>query len=285
VKIGWPTSSVRCCKRDSSTAINLNPSAAKLTTAFLTMPLSAADFATARPVIGSVSAVGSLELHGVGISQVGTLFSGDSIRSHEKGYAQVLIGTDSRIELSEKTDVRVNRDARGVQIAMNSGLVGFMARTPLRIDLSPFEITASDDASGNVAIINPATAGVRVFNGKVTVRNLKTFESFVLTKGQEEVLGLKDGVHRPSLGQIASKDTETQRKAASRDFYSGFCLCLCVSVVNLTWIFPIFPMASPVTSKRSPQPAGRREPREGCHKRESCSLRRPVPTSHDSIAL
>jgi len=175
-----------------------------LTTVLVTMPLSAADFSAARPVIGSVSAVGSVDLRGVAISQEGTLFSGDSVRSHEKGYAKVLIGTGSKIELSEKTDIIVNRDARGVQIAMNSGIVGFTALTPLRIDVAPFEVTASNDASGNVAIMNTTTAGVRAINGQVTVRNLKTSESFVITKGQEQILGLKDGVHAPSLGQIAT---------------------------------------------------------------------------------
>src|SRR5437764_1284409 len=145
-----------------------------LTTTFITMPLSAADFSTTRPVIGSVSVVGSVDLRGVGISQEGTLFAGDSISAHEKGYAKVLLGTGSKIELSEKTSVRVNRDSQGVLIAMNSGLVGFTAHTPLRIDVSPFEVTATDDASGNVAIMSTTTAGIRAINGKVTVRNLKT---------------------------------------------------------------------------------------------------------------
>jgi len=74
----------------------------------------------------------------------------------------------------------------------------------LRIDVMPFEVTASDDASGNVAIMSPTTAGVRAINGKVTVRNLKTSESFLITKGQERLLGLQNGVHAPSLGEIAS---------------------------------------------------------------------------------
>jgi hypothetical protein len=175
-----------------------------MTTTFITMPLSAADFSTTRPVIGSVSAVGSVDLRGVGISQEGTLFAGDSIRSHEKGYAKVLLGTGNKIELNEKTDVNISRDSQGVKIAMNSGLVGFTARTTLRIDVLPFEVIATDDASGNVAIMGSNTAGVRAINGKVTVRNLKTSESFVLTKGQERLLGLRDGLHTPSLGELAS---------------------------------------------------------------------------------
>jgi len=174
-----------------------------LTTTFVTMPLSAADFATVRPVLGSVSAVGNVELRGVGVSE-GTLFSGDSIRAREKGYAKILIGTGNKIELNEKTDVNVKRDGEAVKIAMNSGTLGFTAHSPLRIDVLPFEVIASDDASGNVAIMSSTTAGVRAINGKVTVRNLKTSESFVVLKGQERLLGLRDGIHAPSLGELAS---------------------------------------------------------------------------------
>jgi len=179
-----------------------------LTTVLVTMPLSAADFSTTRPVIGSVSAVGPVALRGVGISQDGTLFSGDSIHAGLKGYAKVLIGTGSKIELSEKTDVSINRDPRGVQIAMNSGMVGFTARTPLRIDVAPFEVTATDDSSGKVAIMGTTAADVRAINGKVTVRNLKTSESFILTTGQEQLIRLQDGAHAPSLGEIATNVPE-----------------------------------------------------------------------------
>jgi hypothetical protein len=175
-----------------------------LTTTFITMPLSAADFTSARPVLGSVSAVGSVYLRGVGISQEGTLFPGDTIRSNEKGYAKVLLGTGSKIELMEKTDLTLNRDSQGVKVAMNTGTIGFTAHTPLRIDVEPFEVTATDDSSGNVAIMSSKTAGVRAINGKVTVRNLKTSESFVVLKGQERLLGLQNGVHAPSLAEVAA---------------------------------------------------------------------------------
>src|SRR5215510_14217856 len=165
------------------------------TTVLVTMPVSAADFGTAKSVIGSVSSVGPVELRGIGISQEGTLFAGDSIRAGQKGYAKVLLGTGSKVELSEKTDVNISRDAQGVKIAMNVGTLGFTASTPLRIDVLPFEVTASDGAAGNVAIMSSGTAGIRALNGKVSVRNLKTSESFILTKGQERLLGLKNGAH------------------------------------------------------------------------------------------
>jgi hypothetical protein len=175
-----------------------------LSIAFITMPVSAADFSTRNSAIGSVSAVGLVDLRGVGISQEGTLFAGDSIRAHEKGYAKVLLGTGSKIELSEKTDITVNRDGQGVKIAMTTGTVGFTAKSALRIDVAPFEVIASDDASGHVAILSPTIAGIRALSGKVTVRNLKTSESFELSKGQEQFLGLPNGIHAPALAEVAS---------------------------------------------------------------------------------
>lgn len=175
-----------------------------LTTTFITMPVSGADLSAPRPVIGSVSAVGNVDLRGFAISQEGTVFSGDSIRAHQKAYAKVLLEKGSKLEISEKTDLKVNRDGQGVQIAMNAGTLGFTARTPLRIDVQPFEILASDDAAGNVAIMSSTTAGVRAIHGKVTVRNRKTSESFVLMKGQERLLGLYDGTQRVTFADIAS---------------------------------------------------------------------------------
>src|SRR5438552_7948430 len=176
-----------------------------LTTTLITMPLSGADFTTpARPVLGSVSAVGPVELRGIRISQEGTLFAGDSIRADVKGYAKVLLGDSGKIELAENTDVNVNHDGQGVKIAMNAGTVGFTSGTSLRIDALPFEVTATDGAAGNIAIMSPTVAGVRAINGKVSVRNLKTSELFVLTKGQERLLGLSNGAHTPSLAELAS---------------------------------------------------------------------------------
>jgi hypothetical protein len=175
-----------------------------ITTALVTMPVSAADFTTSKSLIGSVSAVGPVELRGIGISQEGTLFAGDRIRAGNRGYAKVLLGTGDKVELAEQTDVNVNRDAQGVKIAMNAGTVGFTANSPLRIDVLPFEVTATDGSAGHVAIMKSGTAGIRAVNGKLTIRNLKTSESFILTKGQERLISLRNGAQARSLGEIAS---------------------------------------------------------------------------------
>jgi len=169
-------------------------------TLVITTPVSAADFTTSKSVIGSVSALGQVELRGVGITQEGTVFAGDRIRSGQKGYAKVLLGTTGQIELIGQTDVSVDRDAQGIKIAMNTGAVGFTAKTPLRIDFMPFEITASDGAAGHVAV-RTGSAGIRAITGKVTVRNLKTSETFIVEKGQERLVGLQ----APPLAQVASR--------------------------------------------------------------------------------
>src|SRR5215510_7018702 len=174
-----------------------------LMTVFVTMPVSAADFSTTKTVIGSVSAVGQVELRGIAISQEGTLFAGDIIRTNQKGFAKVLLGS-GKIELLEKTNIQVNRDAQGLKVAMNAGMIGFSAHTPLRIDILPFELIATDDSSGNLAILPSGAAALRTINGKVTVRNVNTSESFVLVKGQGMLLSLKQGVSALSLAEVAS---------------------------------------------------------------------------------
>jgi len=167
------------------------------------MPLSGADFSKSNPVIGSVKAAGSVELRGVQISREGTLFAGDTIRTRTDGYARLVLSSGDKIEVAQNTDVNVNRDAQGVQIAMNTGVLGFAAHSPLRIDVLPYEVVASDNASGNV-VIGSTTAGIRAIDGKLIVRNRKTSESFVLSKGEERFFALPGGVRSPALAQVAS---------------------------------------------------------------------------------
>lgn len=177
-----------------------------LTTTFITMPVSAADFPAAKPVIGSVSAIGPVELRGVVISQEGTLFAGDSIRSLGKGYAKVAFTSGNKIEMNENAQVQVSSDKEGTRVLLAAGNIGFSAAkaTPLRLAVQPFEIVATDSAGGNVAVQASGIAGVRTTKGKVTVRNLKTSESFVLLKGEERLLYTTTGKVGKSLGQVAS---------------------------------------------------------------------------------
>jgi hypothetical protein len=174
-----------------------------VTMTFVTMPLTAADFPPTTPAIGSINSVGSVELRGVGISQEEKLFAGDSIRSHENGSANVLFGTGSRIDLAENTDVNVNSDKMGVKIAMNSGAIGFTASKPLRIDVLPYEVVASDNATGSVSFTG-TNAKIRATDGKVLIRNLKTAKSFVITKGHEGFIEANNGDYSVSIAEFAS---------------------------------------------------------------------------------
>jgi hypothetical protein len=169
-----------------------------LTTTFITTPISAAEFAP-KGALGSVSAVGNVQLRGITISQEGTLFAGDSVRANEKAYAKVLLHNGNKIEVGEKTEITVNE---GV-IALLAGNVNFSGRNPVRIAFEPFEITATD-AAGNISVNAGTAAGVRSLNGTVTVRNKKTQQSYVLTKGQERWFGLNDGSAPKPLAELAS---------------------------------------------------------------------------------
>ena len=171
---------------------------------FLTVPLSATDLQVASRMIGSVGAVGPVDLRGVAITGDGTLFSGDRIHVYEKGYAKVLAGAGSKVEVFESSDVNFQQDGKEIRIAMNGGMVGFTANTPVRVTMGSFEIIGKDSASATVAMTSSTSAGVRAVSGDVTVRNVKTAESYKVTKGQTRLLLLKDSVSTPSIGDMAS---------------------------------------------------------------------------------
>jgi hypothetical protein len=174
-----------------------------LTTTCLTMPVSAADLYKPKPVLGSVSATGRVEVRGISITEENTLFAGDSIKSLDKAYAKVLLRNGSKLELAEKTEIHVQPEGDVVQIAMTTGMMGFSSLgNSLRIKVQPFEVVGSPDSSGNV-MISPTAATVRALKGSLKVRNTKTSESFVVTAGQDRLFGL-DGSKKLSLGEIAS---------------------------------------------------------------------------------
>jgi len=167
------------------------------------MPVSAADLYKPKPALGSVSANGKVEVRGISISEEGTLFAGDSIKSLDKAYAKVLLRNGSKLELAEKTEINVQPDGENVQVAMATGMMGFTSLgNRLRIKVQPYEVVSSSDASGNVTV-SPTAATFRSLKGSLTVRNLKTSESYVVTAGQDRLFGL-DGNKRSSLGEIAS---------------------------------------------------------------------------------
>src|SRR5207253_4963760 len=118
-------------------------------------PVSASDSSKQRPLIGSVSVVGTAELRGVPIVREGTLFDGDTLRSHDKAYTKVMLVSHHKLELGEKTDVTLNRNGDAIQISMRSGSMAFVGAeaSPIRIKAGPFEIVMDRVGAGNVTFL------------------------------------------------------------------------------------------------------------------------------------
>jgi hypothetical protein len=156
-----------------------------------TAPLSAAEIATPAN-IGSVSAVGSVQLRGVGISE-GTLFSGDSLNVARGAYAKVVLTTGSKVEVDGNSNVKVSKDADVVTIQMTSGNIAFSgSQKPVRIQVGSYIVTPNNKARGSVAFVGTDGFGVRVIEGSVTIRDTATKQSSTVTKGTARLISLRD---------------------------------------------------------------------------------------------
>jgi hypothetical protein len=166
-----------------------------------TAPLSAAEVATAN--IGSVSAVGSVQLRGVGVSE-GTLFSGDRVNVAPGSYAKVVLGSGPKVELGGSADVVVSKNNDAVNIQLKAGNIAFTGNgeKPVRVQVGAYEITASGQARGTVAFVGSEAFGVRVMDGTMSVRNTTTKQSFTVAKGTERLISLQGS--NPAGVQLAS---------------------------------------------------------------------------------
>jgi hypothetical protein len=167
-----------------------------------TAPVSAAELATSAN-IGSVSAVGSVQLRGVGISE-GTLFSGDRVNVAPGSYAKVVLGSGPKVELGGSSDVVVSKDNDAVSIQLKAGNIAFTGNgeKPVRVQVGAYEITASGQARGTVAFVGSEAFGVRVMDGTMSVRNTTTKQSFTVAKGTERLISLQGS--NPAGVQLAS---------------------------------------------------------------------------------
>jgi hypothetical protein len=166
-----------------------------------TVPVFAAEAS-----IGSVSAVGSVDLRGVAIAGDGTVFSGDRLNVAPGAYAKVALGAGPKIEVDGGSDVTITRTGDNVQVQMASGNVAFKGagKNSVRLRVGAYEITASGDASGNVAYIGKEAFGVRVMTGSVAVRNVETRQSFIVQKGIERLVSLRTGAVSEPMGRLVS---------------------------------------------------------------------------------
>jgi len=155
-----------------------------------TAPISGAEIASPAN-IGSVSAIGSVQLRGIGISE-GTLFSGDRLNVAPGGYAKVVLGAGPKVEVGGSSDVTVSRDADAISIQMTSGNIAFSGngQKPVRVRIGAYEVTAAGQSKGSVAFIGSGAFGIRVLDGTVNVRNTSTKQSFTVGKGSERLISL-----------------------------------------------------------------------------------------------
>jgi hypothetical protein len=162
-------------------------------------PVSAAEVA-APANIGSVTAVGSVQLRGVGISE-GTLFSGDRLNVAPGGYAKVVLGSGPKVELGGSSNVTVSKNNDGVDIQMTSGNMAFSGNglKPVRVRIGVHEVTAAGQSRGTIAFVGSSAFGVRVLDGTVTVRNTSTKQSYTVAKGNERVISLSDSTQPGAL--------------------------------------------------------------------------------------
>lgn len=173
----------------------------------MTTPVSAADLNTHKAPLGAISAVGNVELRGVTVSRDGTLFSGDHLRSNEKGYAKVSLNGGRNIEVAERTNLMFTREADVVHIAMTSGTIGFStaSKDPLTIDVKSYTIVASQAGSGDVIFLDGKSFGVHVIKGSVMVSNKAAGTSFQVTSGQERLFALNNA--KPTAGIDGAADS------------------------------------------------------------------------------
>lgn len=169
-----------------------------------TVPVSAAEIA-APANIGSVSAVGSVQLRGVGVSE-GTLFSGDRLNVAPGGYAKVVLGSGAKVEVDGSSDVTVSKDANAINIQMTSGNIAFTgdAQKPVRVRVGVYEITTTKEARGSVAFVGSEAFGVRVMDGTVSVRNTSTKQSYTVTKADAKIFSLRSDSNQSSGVLLAS---------------------------------------------------------------------------------
>ncbi len=165
--------------------------------------LASADLSTG--IVGTITGSGTLLLRGVGVRQVGTVFSGDNIQTGDKSQANLIFANGNRVQLASNTTFVTNRHIQIVQVSLISGEIAFSAsKSPVTIVCGDYQIAPEPHSSGGVVIVNADFAALRVATGSVTVRNIRDKSVVVLSSGSEHILNLRTGQQPGPLVQLAS---------------------------------------------------------------------------------
>jgi len=170
-----------------------------------TVPVSAAELGDGAAPVGSIRAVGHVELRGIAISWEGTVFDGDRISSSAASNGTVAFVSGDKFDLAANTDVVVRQDGDVIQLAINAGSIAFSSVSEsLRISLAPYEFQPGPTATGVISLVGPESVGVVSTKGSMMVRNTSTGQAFLLTEGQERRMGRSNGVVADPISVIAA---------------------------------------------------------------------------------
>ncbi|MBI4156018.1 MAG: FecR domain-containing protein [Candidatus Zambryskibacteria bacterium] len=146
--------------------------------------------------VGSVSAIGKVQLRGVSLSTDGAMmFCGDRVRTFAKSYAKVLFVDGGSVELAPETEVRVLglRDCEAERsLDLSFGRIGFSAKKAMVVSFGGYRFEVSSKSAGNMAVF-ASELGLRVVKGNITFRGPGDKKGVKISKGQERVLDLKNG--------------------------------------------------------------------------------------------
>ncbi len=153
-------------------------------------------------VLGSVSTVGPVHLRGVLISGEGTLFPNDSLEVPAGAYAKVLLATGARIELGDKSRLTLVSEGRGVQLVLDSGVLGFAesGSPPIIVTVAGAHVVGSGGAVGLIEYSGDEFASLEVLKDDVTVYE-SSESAFTLSEGDKEVLRVKQASAEAGLGE------------------------------------------------------------------------------------
>jgi len=144
-------------------------------------------------IVGSLSALGAVQLRGIPVSGEGTLFAGDRIETSGEAYARIFLTDGPQLELWTDTDVRVDRDASGVRVSMNAGRLALSSTgssLPVTVSVESLRIEAPPGARAEIAFLAPNTLTVLALQDTLTVTEQEEDQSETVPEGGQVIIDL-----------------------------------------------------------------------------------------------
>lgn len=158
------------------------------------VPIQASELTGRDPILGSVRAVGTVQVRNVAVTHETTMFAGDQIHTGPKSYAGIAMSNGTKVQLISDSDFVVTSTKSGERGVLNSGTLSFTAsQKPVAFAMGGFEVLPAPGASGIVSFIGSEFGGLRATGGSMTVVDQKTQKSMVVQTGTDRFINLKNG--------------------------------------------------------------------------------------------